>query len=862
MENLGLVLLKSAVWLTGFALVYLLLLRNERYFQLNRFFLLTGIVASLLFPFYTFHYNVVVPSSLTESASVGLLSAGVVVPDEPTAFPVYFWVYLVGIAAFMLRLLFQTWRIIRKLQKSGYEQAGAVKLVRTAEYASSFSFFSFVFVNPSTANIEMEEIMNHEREHIQQRHWFDLLLVELICIVQWFNPFAWIYAHLIRQNHEYLADESALQRTANPAIYQATLLNQLLGAPVFSLTNSFSYSLNKKRFKMMKKKIDSPFRKLKMLFILPLAAMLFYAFAVPEYQYGNENSSVSPEEKTIDVKGQVVKSDGSPLPGTTVILKGSTLGTISDPQGNFALKGIPSDGELVFSFVGFESKVQKVTGEVMKIVMETSKVGIDEVVVIGYGTPPESTSNRKSANEEVTVVGYGKMSPSQTHNPLGYALTVKDDANPPLFFVDGVLISKDEMSKISPDQIESISVLKDKSATVLYGEQGKNGVILIITKAKSGKISDPNVANSGQNIKFQKRDESVFVQVEEMPQFPGGEMALRKFISENIKYPVEAKDKGIQGKVFVNFVINENGKIENTKVVRNAHPLLDAEALRVISLMPDWTPGKQSGKAVSVSYTIPVQFALDGDKNARIGLFPQAPKVPTQMPNGVYVIVEEMPQFPGNEVALRKFISENIKYPAEAKDKGIQGKVFVTFVVNSKGKVEKTKVARGVDPLLDNEALRVVNLLPEWKPGKQSGQAVDVSYTVPVQFALKNGAAQQKPSLVLPKDPPKTGKQVFIVVEEMPEFPGGELALRTFIAKTIKYPTEAQRDKIQGKVFVSFVVNSTGKVEQAKIEGSVDPLLDAEALRVINLMPDWKPGKQRGQAVNVAYTVPIEFKLQ
>ena len=192
-----------------------------------------------------------------------------------------------------------------------------------------------------------------------------------------------------------------------------------------------------------------------------------------------------------------------------------------------------------------------------------------------------------------------------------------------------------------------------------------------------------------------------------MPQFPGGEMALRKFISENIKYPVEAKDKGIQGKVFVNFVINENGKIENTKVVRNAHPLLDAEALRVISLMPDWTPGKQSGKAVSVSYTIPVQFALDGDKNARIGLFPQAPKVPTQMPNGVYVIVEEMPQFPGNEVALRKFISENIKYPAEAKDKGIQGKVFVTFVVNSKGKVEKTKVARGVDPLLDNEALRV-----------------------------------------------------------------------------------------------------------------------------------------------------------
>ncbi len=807
MENLGLLLFKSAAWLTGFALVYLLLLRNERYFRLNRIFLLTGIVASLLFPFYTFHYNVVAPSNLTESASVGLLSEGVVVPDEPAALPVYFWIYLVGIVAFLLRLLFQTWRIIRKLRKSGYEQAGIVKLVRTAEYASSFSFFSFVFVNPSTANIEMEEIINHEREHIQQRHWFDLLLVELICIVQWFNPFAWIYAHLIRQNHEYLADESALQRTANPAVYQATLLNQLLGAPVFSLTNSFSYSLNKKRFKMMKKKIDSPFRKLKMLVVLPLAAMLFYAFAVPEYQYGNENSSVSPEGKTMDVKGQVLKSDGSPLSGTSVILKGSTLGTISDPQGNFLLKGIPSDGELVFTFVGFKSQVQKVTGEPMKIVMEVSKVGIDGVVVTAhaYGTPPSPPPPPPPLNDEII----------RTNGP-----------NPPMVFLDGVLISKDEMSNIKPDQIESISVLKDKSATDLYGEQGKNGVILIITKAKSGRMAgdktvepqspytppqpiiaymnqnkdktnpplffldgvqidqktaehiktdqiesinvlkipqatdqygdkgkngvvkiisktksgnvfDSNKSISDKKVNPVKRDDNVFVVVEEMPQFPGGEMALGKFISENIKYPAEAKDKGIQGKVFVNFVINENGKVEKTKVVRSAHPLLDAEALRVVNQMPDWTPGKQRGEAVSVSYTIPVQFALDGDKNVKTGLSPQAPKFPKQRPDGVYVIVEEMPEFPGGEMALRKFISETVKYPAEAKDKGIQGKVFVTFTVKSDGTVGDAKIARGLDPLLDNEAIRVVNLLPLWKPGKQRGQAVNVAFTVPIQFKLQ-----------------------------------------------------------------------------------------------------------------------------
>src|SRR5665647_2936237 len=156
MESLGLYLLKSAVWLTGFTLVFLMVLRNERYFRLNRIYLLSGIVASIV-----------------------------------------------------------------------------------------FSFFSFVFVNPSITDIETKEIVNHEREHIQQRHWFDLLLVELLCMLQWFNPFVWIYARLIRQNHEYLADEMALQNSSNPAIYQATLLNQLFDAPVIRLANSFNYSLNK-----------------------------------------------------------------------------------------------------------------------------------------------------------------------------------------------------------------------------------------------------------------------------------------------------------------------------------------------------------------------------------------------------------------------------------------------------------------------------------------------------------------------------------------------------------------------------------------------------------------------------------------
>ncbi len=104
--------------------------------------------------------------------------------------------------------------------------------------------------------------------------------------------------------------------------------------------------------------------------------------------------------------------------------------------------------------------------------------------------------------------------------------------------------------------------------------------------------------------------------------------------------------------------------------------------------------------------------------------------------------------------------------------------------------------------------------------------------------------------------------QVFFIVEEMPEFPGGEAALRAYIAKSINYPVIAQENGIQGKVYVTFVVDKDGGISDAKIARGVDPSLDKEALRVVNALPKWKPGKQRGKPVRVSYTVPISFVLQ
>ena len=226
----------------------------------------------------------------------------------------------------------------------------------------------------------------------------------------------------------------------------------------------------------------------------------------------------------------------------------------------------------------------------------------------------------------------------------------------------------------------------------------------------------------------------------------------------------------------------------------------------------------------------------------------------------IFQIVEEMPEFTGGMVACMKYLSANINYPEEAIKNGIQGRVIVQFVVEKDGSITDPKVAKGVDPLLDKEALRVVSTMPNWKPGKQRGEAVRVKYTLPVSFKMDSPSDNKEADT--PKETKVDENTIFQVVEEMPEFPGGIPELMTFLSKNIKYPTAAQEKGVQGRVIVQMVIEKDGSITDAKVAKGVDPLLDKEALRVVSTMPNWKPGKQRGQAVRVKYTVPISFKLQ
>ena len=244
--------------------------------------------------------------------------------------------------------------------------------------------------------------------------------------------------------------------------------------------------------------------------------------------------------------------------------------------------------------------------------------------------------------------------------------------------------------------------------------------------------------------------------------------------------------------------------------------------------------------------------------------------------NPIFEVVEHMPEFTGGGMpALMEYLSKNIKYPEAAMKKGIQGRGIVQFVVEKDGSITNVKILRGVDPELDKEAVRVVSAMPKWKPGTQRGEAVRVRFTVPVMFRLTEDKIPVKYAPIENKinelvvvgyapegtTVPEEGT-IFEVVEQMPEYPGGMPAMMEFISKNIKYPVAAQKAKIQGRVTIQFIVNTEGNIINPRVLRSADPLLDAEAIRLTTIMPKWKPGMQRGQAVNVKYTVPIMFRLQ
>lgn len=474
-------LVESGISLSLFAVVYFLFLRKETFFNINRWFLLVSVVFSAVLPLLHIPFYTPQPTMLAEvtvTPYVNLLSTITVYGTDITtgaerfvlSYSVLGYIYLAGVMFFAIKLLVQLGMVVRLIVSNEVINDGKNRLVILNRELSPFSFLNYIFVSRNLRETKgWEKMIEHEQQHISQGHTADVLVLEVIAVVQWFNPFFWMFRRALRENHEFLADQAVIAHGTAPSWYKQILINQYVGDQIV-IANNFNYSLIKTRIKMMSKIKSGKITYAKILLGVLLAGSLTASFA-----FEPKNMESLPQTPKVQAKTIIVDGKSVQLSGDAVAIE-KLLKVIAESD-------------------NFDLKASKTSGEVT-LVPKTNPV--NEIVAVGYGL---------------------------------------------------------------------------KGAT-------------------------------------EKNEDEVFAEVDEMPEYPGGSMGLRQFIAQSVKYPVEAQKKGTQGKVYVNFIVEKDGSIGMAKIARGVSPELDAEALRVVKLLNNWVPGKQKGKPVRVSYTVPINFAL------------------------------------------------------------------------------------------------------------------------------------------------------------------------------------------------------------------------------------------------------------
>lgn len=355
-----------------------------------------------------------------------------------------------------------------------------------------------------------------------------------------------------------------------------------------------------------------------------------------------------------------------------------------------------------------------------------------------------ATGTTPAANQDITSKGKAELtwtgSKSTSVPGDDKVVTVVGWGNPasaesaPLFFIDGKEVTQADLAALDPNDIAQVDVLKGESAIALKGARAEHGAVLITTKKTTG-------------------------DVDEMPRFPGCEdvkdvadrsnCAFNKligFISDNLRYPKSARDAGIEGTTVASFVVNADGSLSDVTIVKSIGSATDEEVKRVMSLMPKWIPAQKDGKAVKSEMKLPVQFKLHAE---------QSPATPDAS-EPVFKVVEELPRFRGAgcesselddvakkqcaDRAMMEFIAKGIKYPKVAREAGLEGLVVVSFVIEKSGKIRDAAIVRGIGGGCDEEVLRLVGEMPDWIPGKQKGQNVNVQFNLPVKFKLDTPA--------------------------------------------------------------------------------------------------------------------------
>lgn len=286
MNELVLYVTQSGISLILLYGVYWLFLRKDTFFVVNRSFLVASALFSLAFPLFHFNWLIQTEASSTYFVALDMVTINATRLENTFAHNLTFIqvltiVYFTGVAIFAIRFVVQIIQLLHLIRKYGISRHEGLRIVFIDSNYSPFSFFNLIFINRRQLTLQnIKEIITHEQVHIRQNHSLDLILMELMTIIQWFNPFVWFYRISLKSIHEFLADQGVLLKGYNPVDYQKLLIGQYMGIQVNDLTNNFNHSLLKKRIVMMTKSKSNFAAQLKVLLVTPVALLLVVAFTV------------------------------------------------------------------------------------------------------------------------------------------------------------------------------------------------------------------------------------------------------------------------------------------------------------------------------------------------------------------------------------------------------------------------------------------------------------------------------------------------------------------------------------------------------------------------------------------------------
>ena len=382
--------LKVAAWIAVFYMFYRLMLSRETFHRVNRIVLLATAVVSFVLPFcvITLHETVVMPAPQA-SVEVGNMVAEVAEPVVPLWQSLLPYLFTIGVVITLGHTLWSIFRIMRLIKKSEqHPQAdGIVVCVTGNAQMSPFSWMHYIVMNRRDYEEQDAAILAHERGHIRLRHSWDVVLVDMLTALQWFNPAMWMLRMDLRAIHEYEADAAVLSQGINARQYQYLLVTKAAGIGGYSIANGISHSTLKNRITMMLHKKSQKSHLLKLLVLLPIVAvaLALNAQTVKDVVYTSADKdshevvvvesavqdAAAPiavdegaaEAKTVKVKGQVVSvDDGKPIIGAVVQVAGSKRGAVTDTEGKFAIEA-PVGAKVNVLYVGYKTEMFVVSSD-------------------------------------------------------------------------------------------------------------------------------------------------------------------------------------------------------------------------------------------------------------------------------------------------------------------------------------------------------------------------------------------------------------------------------------------------------------------------------------------------------------------